>query len=406
MSTYQPYLGAPNFVAGMGYVVNESSYTSDDPNFSYGLIPEQAYKCGAYTIRIFNRSLEQVAYISSNMKCGDLLSGSSFTLDEKGALSATLILASPAYRTLVRHRDLVYIYLNNSNQPTFRGFVSGKTAPGDTSDTTRIRCLGLNAQLKWGCVTGTFSGARVYDIVQQLLPFIAESTDIQTESAAVDSSAKYVVGNIEFKGTTYDQTLTQLASLAGAGFKYGVDERGILYFRNMSRSPGQVTYLRQGRDFDTFTLEEDSSRLFNQYLVRHPSATGSGFLDRPLEDVGSIRQYGYRCKIFSSPSTLDPVDAYRAASVELANTSSPEQRADIGGLLLSSTPITVPGTAVIDLLDGSRYELDKAQITYTFSGDGVQTQLKVGQLPPDLIKLSNELASKQARQEILDRTNA
>lgn len=408
--TCQLAFGNDFTLPGSGLIVNQEEYdcTALLTVSGGGIVPAQGKTdFGAWSIRVFNPQFELKFYDSSNMDRPKLLAGSGFVIDESGPVSANLRFAKSKDLPAINHRDILHIYLENNSTPTFYGYVSKLPGPGTDRDYVEIQGSGMLGQLKWKTVVAVYEEMRVFEIVRDIGENhgLANLGDIRYFPFGISEKADFFVTKIDFKGVPIDECMSQLATLAGPDFRFGITPSGVFFFSNSRSSENYVTW-RTGIHFSEFTVDYDSSALYNRSLVKHPaSIDSSGFLELPIEDEESQKMYGVREKVFSSPSTIDPVDAYRAASVDLARNSSPQPRSSIRGLIYQGE-ISIPGIVRLYGRDRAYYELRKKRVKYSFGPAGMTADVELGSLEDNLVELVNEMSTVQKRFEILNRTES
>ncbi len=381
-------------------------YDDSEPPCGGSLYPEQSEDCGAYTIRFYDRAGVIKDIDSSNMRCSSLLTGSKFVVDGSGAKTATLSFSHPRFLN-IGIRDLVSIFLDNRGVPVWNGYVHKVPSPCDTSDGYTIQAVGLSAQLKWGSIQIVYAGISVYTAVKDIAErYITELTDIEVVDYLISPEATYPISNMAFESATIDQAITQLAAVAG-NFRYGVDEYGRFYFQPPIDEQ-EVQDWHICKDFDDISSSIDSSRLANQLWVKHGQAAGGGsaILAEPLNDEVSQAEYGVQPRAISAPSSLEPVDAYRYASVQLSKLAYPIHRATIKGMTYRGVAPSMSALGRCHGKDGCVVELPQKQASYTFRDGYLDMDLQLGELESDLVELVRELDAIVARRELEDRTNA
>lgn len=410
-----------NMSPGRGIIVNGYAYNwaTDPMSPPYDMEPQKEIG----NVGIFFRTTQEELIdfdVPSSFKRA-LMPGSTFTFSDAGAASAKLVFSDKRFLK-IPERTMVWIHLDNSRWPSWKGWISSKPVLNDTEDTVEIECLGIAAQLKWGTVLAWFNEDwLVWQAVDLLARDHFPNTDIHYEARAISKLAEYPCNSIKLVATSLDEAFSQLATLAG-DFEYGVDEFDRFFFRPRITSDyiDEASVWWEGYDFADYTGSIDIADIKNVAYVKHPTADeetgtlGFGVLEFRLEDWESMGVYGWRVMTVNAPSQLDPVDAYRFASVELMERSKPRISRKLSNLIYTGIKPRIPGKARIwtktqneqgvDVWE--KIELWKKEITYTVQPGHLEMTVTLDSLPHNLVGLVAELNTTQARVDLAERTRA
>jgi hypothetical protein len=364
----------------------------------------------AVTLRFYDREDLLRAVISSNAGACPILALSWEDLDT-GCGSFDLTLATDYG---IGHGWRMDLHLWNNPVPSYCGFVQGVPLDGGTERSFKYQGYGGLGLLDGVLVTEKFAAGQPVHSIVLALARLSESQlkKIQVLPSQVRSTQYKTSGELNFLRTPVKEAIKQASELAG-DFQWGIDAQRRFFFAPQSNLVDYHGWV--GKHLTTYEPREDSSLVANAIYTKfgksrtdldpsHPLYK-TNWLEDVVQDAASQALYGVQSAIYTAPSSLNQVDAYRGAGEELRRRKDPRRYARVAGLQFTGTSLPVTGLARIVGKGGTQLVLRKKRLSYSLDNGRINVTADFGDIDYAASEVLASLTANQAA-ESLARQNA